>query len=76
MSTVAEIEIAIERLSPTEQARLGDWFTKRIPVRPKTGAELAALWPARFHLSVDEADEMARDLDTSRQSTPQAPAWE
>ncbi len=30
MSTVAEIEIAIERLSPAEQRELADWLNSRL----------------------------------------------
>ena len=76
MSTAAEIESAIERLPAGEIARLRDWLLERAPVRPKTGAELAALWPSRFHLSPIEADELARDMESRPQSAPQAPAWE
>jgi hypothetical protein len=66
VSTVSEIELVIERLPVAEQARLRDWLLRRpLPVtetKPKTGAELAALWPTMFHLTTQEADEFARDL--------------
>ena len=69
MSTVAEIESAIEKLGADEAHRLlerllpksSNGFTK-----PKTGAELARLWPTRFHLPSAEADAFAADLDDPR----------
>ena len=78
MSTVLEIESAIASLSPADEARLRNWLGGRAASRPKTGAELAALWPSRFHLTANEAEEMGRDLeaDRRRQSPPKAPAWE
>lgn len=41
MSTVAEIETAIERLSPEQQRTLADWLNSRL--MPETPAMLAAL---------------------------------
>jgi hypothetical protein len=82
VSAIIEIERAIESLSPTEQARLRDWLLKRSSPtgsgKPKTGTELAAVWPARFHLAPKEADELARDLETDRrnQTVSKPPAWE
>ena len=98
MSTVAEIEAAIEKLPPTEQERLREWFGQRgksqTPVlqklrslagaarnlpadlatnhdhylhgTAKTGAELAKLWPSRFHLRPTEADALAADMGELR----------
>jgi hypothetical protein len=79
VSTVSEIEAAIQRLSPAEQVRLRDWLLKRpLPaagMEPKTGGELAVIWPTLFHLTLQEADEMARDLETDRRSqNPPKPA--
>ena len=78
MSTVLEIESAIASLSPADEDRLRNWLGGRAASRPKTGAELAALWPVRFHLTAAEALAMARDLeaDHSRQSPPKTFAWE
>jgi len=46
--------------------------------KPKTGAELAKLWPERFHLSPAEADALAADLDDARAKQPavRPSAWE
>jgi hypothetical protein len=81
MSSVAEIEMAIEKLPPADQKRLRDWLLRRSQpseITPKTGAELAAIWPTLFHLTSEEADDLARDLDADRrnQNPPQAPEWE
>ena len=65
MRTVTEIESAIEKLPAAELhellgrllAKSSNGFTK-----PKTGAELARLWPARFHLTPSEAEALAADL--------------
>ena len=59
-----------------------DWLLERpLPkafANPKTGAELAAHWPTRFHLTPEEADELARDLETDlrNQTAPKPLAWE
>ncbi len=76
MSTAGEIEAAIEQLPSAEQAKLRDRLLERTAMKPKTGAELAALWPMCFHLTPQEADEFARDLEAARQSPPKALAWE
>ena len=80
MSSVAEIEVAIQKLPPMEQARLRDWLLKRpLPATgAKTGAELAASWPMRFHLTPNEADELGRDLEMDRrtQAAPKPLTWE
>jgi hypothetical protein len=86
MSTVAEIESAIEHLPASEARRLLDrllyrllakWFTNGL-AKPKTGAELATLWPARFHLQPAEAEALAADLDEARgkQAAVRPSAWE
>jgi hypothetical protein len=69
MNTVAEIEAAIERLPSGEQAELRHWLLERTATKPKTGAELAALWTKGFHLTIQEADDFARDLEASQQAT-------
>jgi hypothetical protein len=61
MSTVVEIEAAIKRLPAEEQALLRERLVPRTATKPKTGADLAALWPNSFHLTMQEADEFARD---------------
>jgi hypothetical protein len=76
MSTVVEIEAAIERLPSAEQAKLRERLLDRTATKPKTGTELAALWPLCFHLTTQEADDFARDLEAARQSTPKVPVWE
>jgi hypothetical protein len=76
MSSVAEIEAAVDRLPSAEQARLLERLLERAATKPKTGAELAAIWPACFHLTAQEAEEFARDLEGARQSPPKALVWE
>jgi hypothetical protein len=45
--------------------------------RPKTGRELAALWPKRPALSPDEAKSFERDLNESRSRLgPLSSKWE
>ena len=45
--------------------------------RPKTGRELAALWPKRPALSPDEANSFERDLNESRSRLgPLSSQWE
>lgn len=45
--------------------------------RPKTGRELAALWPDRPALSPEEATSFERDLNNSRRRlSPVASKWE
>jgi hypothetical protein len=41
MSTVAEIEAALEKLSPAQQREIADWLESRL--MPETPAMLAAL---------------------------------
>ncbi|MBI3879836.1 MAG: hypothetical protein HY301_07195 [Verrucomicrobia bacterium] len=82
MSTFAEIEAAIEQLSAGELRRLRERLLARpdpaAATTPKTGAELAALWPKLFHLTATEADTLAADMDLARrrQSPPRSLAWE
>jgi hypothetical protein len=76
MITVVEIETAIARLPSAEQAKLRDRLLGRAATKPKTGAELAALWPRCFHLTTREADDFARDLDDARQIPTEALVWE
>ena len=81
MSTVAEIESAIEKLPADEVHSLIDWLlakSKNDTTKPKTGAELARLWSARFHLSPAEAEALATDLDVARTNQPavRPSAWE
>ena len=77
---MAEIEAAIEQLPVEEQRQLREWFSERqqpsVPARPKTGAELAASLPARFHLCPAEADAMAWELNEAKPSASRPPAWE
>jgi len=45
--------------------------------RPKTGRELAALWPTRPALSPDEATSFERDMNDSRKRLgPHVSKWE
>jgi prevent-host-death family protein len=56
----------------------GKPMVKLIPAfRPKTGRELAALWPKRPILSPDEAESFERDMADSRTRLgPLASKWE
>ena len=65
MSTAVEIESALERLPSAEQAKLRARLLERTAAKHKTGAELAALWPSCFHLTQQEADDFARDLEAA-----------
>jgi hypothetical protein len=76
VSTAVEIEAAIERLPTAERAKLRERLLERPATKPKTGAELAVLWRTGFHLTKEEADDFARDLEAARQSTPKAQGWE
>ena len=82
MSTVAEIESAIGKLPADEMRRLLDRLLGKAmiaePSKPKTGAELAKLWPARFHLQTSEAEALASDLAETRARQPvvRPSAWE
>jgi len=76
MSTVAEIEAAIEHLPASERRRLREKLFSDTPTSPKTGAELAKLWPGRFHLRPDEADALATDINGGEKSPPRPSAWE
>ena len=82
MSTVAEIEAAMDRLSAEELRRLIDRLVSRSAlagaVRPKTGAELVSIWPRLFHLSPAEAEALGADVEAARarQPLPRPPAWE
>ena len=76
MSSVVEIEAAIEHLPSAEQAELLGRLLERTATKPRTGAELAAIWPKCFHLTAQEADDFARDLQTARQRPPKAATWE
>ncbi|MSU59147.1 MAG: hypothetical protein EXS35_13440 [Pedosphaera sp.] len=81
MSTVAEIESAIEKLPAGEVHRLLDRLLAKSSngvTKPKTGAELAKLWPVRFHLPPSEAEALAADLTDARAKQPvvRPSAWE
>jgi hypothetical protein len=76
MITAGEIEAAIGQLPSAEQTKLRERLLERTATKPKTGAELAALWPMCFHLTTQEADEFARDLEAARQNPPKALAWD
>jgi hypothetical protein len=62
MSTIAEIETAIERLSPREQQQLREWLLERVQPQSSTvpvGRKLLALsgaiktWPSDFAANHD-----------------------
>ena len=81
MSTMAEIESAIGKLPAGELHRLLDRLLAKSTNdfgKPKTGAELAKLWPARFHLQTSEAEALAADLAETRARQPvvRPSAWE
>ena len=77
---MAEIEAAIEQLPAEEQRQLREWFSERqqpsIPVRPKTGAELATGLAARFHLYPAEADALAWELNEAKLTPARPLVWE
>jgi len=70
MSTVAEIEAAIEHLPASELRRLREKFFSRSTaapvVKPKTGVKLAEILPSRFHLRPAEADALAAEMNGAR----------
>jgi len=81
MSTVAEIESAIDKLPAGELHQLLDRLLAKSTngfTKPKTGAELAKLWPARFHLPPSEAEALAADLADARARQPvvRPSAWD
>jgi hypothetical protein len=76
VSTVSQIEAAVEGLPAQEKAKLRERLLAGGTATPKTGAELAALWPGCFHLTAPEADEFARDLTSDGQSQVKGSAWE
>jgi hypothetical protein len=80
ISTVAEIEEAIEHLPASELRRLREkFFSHPIDapaIKPKTGAELAEIFPNRFHLRPAEADALAAEMSSAKKSPPQSSAWE
>jgi hypothetical protein len=55
MSTVAEIEAAIEKLPPTEQQRLRDWFGRRPQPSGSVLQKLRTLADAAKNLPADLA---------------------
>lgn len=55
MSTVAEIEAAIEKLPPTEQQQLREWFGQRTPPRGSVLAKLRTLAGTAKNLPTDLA---------------------
>jgi hypothetical protein len=83
MSSVAEIEAAIEKLPADQRRQLRQRFGVRsartpaaLAISPKTGAELASLWPRQFHLRAEEADAWAVEMNDDRKSPPHPPTWE
>jgi hypothetical protein len=73
--TAEQIEAAMDQLPSAEKTKLRGWLLERTSTMPKTGAELAAIWPGCFHLSTQEADEFALDLEAASQSRPKA-GWD
>jgi hypothetical protein len=76
MSTALEIEAALEHLPQAERSKLRARLLERVAAPPKSGAELAALWRASFHLTKQEADDFAQDLAPGPQPPSKAPEWE
>jgi hypothetical protein len=82
MSTLAEIEFAVTQLPRPDKAELLRFVAAQLREPPRgagrTGAELARLWPALPHLTVEEAAEFERDLELARAvaGEQQATAWE
>ena len=65
MSTVTEIEAAIEKLSPEEQSQIAEWLNSRLIV--ETPAMLAALDEGIRSLENEPTvplDEVRRKIDT------------
>ncbi len=61
--------------------RAGQPVASLVPAAPGaiTGKELAEIWDSLPHLSQDEADEFAKDVEEAREAMnqpPEAPAWD
>ena len=76
MSRVVDIESAIERLSAGDLRQLQEKLASRGAQLPKTGAELAKLWPCRFHLLPEEADALAEEMNGLKKPPCDLPARE
>ena len=71
MSTVAEIEAAIEKLPPTEQQRLREWFGRRNLPRASVLHKLRALAGTAKNLPDDLAANHDHYLHgTAKRSSP------
>jgi hypothetical protein len=83
MTTLAEIESAVRDLPRPEKIQLLHFVEGQLQgenqlVLPKTGAELARLWPTRCHLDAEDATAFERELAEGRasESLQAPPSWE
>jgi len=68
-----------ERRASTIITRNGRPVARVVPAKPKapTGRELAKIWPKLFHLTPEEAESFAADIDAGRKSlSPLVSPWE
>lgn len=79
----AKLDELVSALRPGDEIILsrGDVPVAKVvplPTRPKTGGELAKLWPNWHHLTEEEAADFERDLEESRRNLLplKAPTWE
>ena len=80
MSTLAEIEKALPKLSTDELVRLDDAVEATLQTRRKvfTGRDAARWWRERERMAAKEAEAFAADVEAARCETnrpPVAPPW-
>ena len=81
MSTLAEIEKALPKLSTDELVRLDDAVEATLQTRRKvfTGRDAAHWWRERERMTVEDAAAFATDVEAARRETnrpPAEPRWE
>ena len=81
MSTLAEIEKALLKLSTDELVRLDDAVETALQTRRRvfTGRDAAGWWRQRAPMPAEDAEAFAADVETARRETnhpPAEPRWE
>jgi hypothetical protein len=81
MSTLAEIEKALPKLSTEELVRLDGAVEATLQMRRKvfTGSDAANWWRERERMTVEDAETFAADVEAVRREAnrlPAAPRWE
>jgi hypothetical protein len=84
MSTLAKIEADVATLSPAEmealEKRLHELnLARRAGRKVFTGSDAVEWWRGRKHMSPEDGEEFARDVEAARRnlnSPPKAPGWE